>query len=140
MDLPFNVEIKTSSIPGAGLGAFAKVNIPKDFVLGNYEGEKVSIHSEGDYVLYMEGYNDNGKFIKMCIDAKDPALSSWARYINGEKDGIPKKNVKFFIRSFRRDGKLASCIGVQATRDIVRGEELITNYGPDYWDSYQSDS
>jgi SET domain-containing protein len=125
MKLPPIVELRNSSIEGAGIGVFATQSIEKDVVIGDYTGMEVDPETEGDYVLLIQGYDENGKEVLRCIDAQDKDHSGWPRYLNSVRrgDGL-KKNCKFFIN---RDK-----ISVKTTKDILSGEELLVDYGPDY--------
>lgn len=122
MNLPSFVCIKDSSIVEAGLGAFASEDIPAGRVLGDYTGAIVPEDSEGDYVLMVQGYNDKGREVSVCIDAESTD-SGWPRYLNSVRNGA-KPNCKFFINGDK--------ISVKSIRDISQGSELLVDYGPDY--------
>ena len=120
------ITVQTSTIPGAGLGAFAGRDLNAGVLLGYYLGEPCSPDADGDYVLFVSGYNNAGQYVEKCVDAQDPAKSSWARFINGVKPGDGRvPNVKFAIRGRK--------IGVYTLRNIRRGEEFLVDYGPEYW-------
>lgn len=119
--------IKPSLIPGAGDGAFAYKFIPKDTILGDYIGDECSEDSDGDYVLYVAGYNAYGEEIERCINAENKATSNWTRYINSIKQGDGRtKNAKFIVRG--RD-----TVSVKTIKDIQAGEEILVDYGNEYW-------
>ena len=118
--------VRESSIPGAGLGVFAWRDLEADLVLGDYVGEECDEDADGDYVLYVSGYNSKGKEVEMCVDAENKETSNWSRYINSVRAGDGRvKNAKFFIRG--------SGISVKTIRPIKRGEEVLVDYGPEYW-------
>ena len=118
--------MRESSIPGAGLGVFAWRDLEADLVLGDYVGEECDEDADGDYVLYVSGYNSKGKEVEMCVDAENKETSNWSRYINSVRAGDGRvKNAKFFIRG--------SGISVKTIRPIKRGEEVLVDYGPEYW-------
>jgi hypothetical protein len=124
------IKIKDSSIPGAGLGAFVTRDVESGTHLGDYKGEKCKEEDDGDYVLYVSGYTLKGKEVEMCLDAQDPEKSNWTRYINSIKAGDGRvKNAKFFIRSTSRD----VAIGVKTIRMISKGDEILVDYGAEYW-------
>jgi len=125
--VPDFVRIGPSRI--AGLGAFATKPIRKNQVLGDYTGDVVDDDAEGDYVLAVQGYNDRGRKVEVAIDAWNPHTSSWARYLNSVRGGAAP-NCKFFINGDK--------ISVRALRDIAVGEELLVDYGEDYWDDWDS--
>lgn len=120
------ISIRESLIPGAGLGAFAKQDIEANTFLGFYEGETCTDDDDGDYVLSISGYNARGDYITKCIDAEAlpwEGNTNWTRYINGIK--TETRNVTFYIRGNK--------IGVKSIKKIRRGEELLLDYGSDYW-------
>jgi SET domain-containing protein len=122
------IQIADSKIPGAGKGAFAKDAIEKGVVLGKYIGKECTQESDGSYVLAVEGYL-NEKFVQLCVDAEDLDTSNWTRYINGIKEEGDIKNVEFFL-----GGTFAKpIIGIRTIKKIVKGEELLLDYGPEYW-------
>jgi SET domain-containing protein len=125
MDVPNNVKIAKSTIPNAGLGAFATKHLKIGQILGDYTGEEVTEDADGDYVLMIQGYNSKGKSVNRFIDAQDPS-SGWPRYLNSIRkgDGL-KKNCKFFINGDR--------VSVKTLRDIEPGEELLVDYGQEYF-------
>lgn len=125
MDLPPNVFIAESTIPGAGLGAFAAADIREGQVLGDYTGRECTKYDDGDYVLHIMGHNGR-KNIERCIDAQDPVTSGWPRYLNSIKRGDGRsKNCTFFIN---RDK-----VSVKAIKKIKAGTELLVNYGNEYF-------
>jgi SET domain-containing protein len=131
------LEIKQSSIPNSGLGVFAKEPIAKGTAIGRYSGlgmnqealDKKYGTKTAEYGLTVTCSNaaDCGTvqasekhFHKVCIDAVE--FGNWACRINdGPHSGL-KDNV-----AFGDDGT------VYATKNIRAGEELLTNYGSDYW-------
>lgn len=126
MDLPPNVLIKESSIPGAGLGAFAAKPIFKNEILGDYTGRECTEDDDGDYVLLIEGYDSRGRRVNRCIDAQDPETSAWPRYLNSIRRGDGRvANCKFFINNTK--------VSVRAIVNIPAGTELLVNYGDEYF-------
>lgn len=125
MDLPDYIDIRTSSIPNAGQGAFATKLLYKGQILGDYTGKEVTEDADGDYVLMVQGYNSKGKEVNRFIDAEDPS-SSWPRYLNSIKRGDGrKKNCAFFINGDK--------VSVKTLREIQPGEELLVDYGHEYF-------
>ena len=123
IDAAARIEIKASLIPGAGQGAFARVPLAAGEYLGQYRGEKLT------HAQYIARYpQDRGGHYVMAImshfvDASNPALSSWTRYVNASDSPYNPLEANC---EFRKGGKL------HATRDIGPGEELLTAYGPEY--------
>ena len=119
VNLRGNIKIKTSTIPNAGLGAFAKINIPPGVIVGTYEGVRYDTYEElpkdSNYILYID-YGD------YYMDAKDPTKSNWTRYINDARNSGHVNNVMFTSRG-----------NVKTIKKIKKGEELFVSYGRSYW-------
>ena len=130
------IAIRLSSIAGAGWGAFADRDLRSDEVLGDYDGTLVDATASGPYVLAIEGYDEDGRDVQMCIDAADPATSSWPRFINSVRQGDGRVvNCRFFLRGRHRPRRGEVCkVSVRTTRPIARGDELLLDYGNEYWD------
>ena len=121
------LEVKESTIPGAGKGLFTKNFIPKGTRIIEYRGKKTT-WKDADH---REGSNA----YLYCIDLKHTidALTwpkSLARYINDAK-GLGKvkgisNNCEFVDVGFRAF--------VDATKDIPAGAEILVGYGKEYWD------
>lgn len=121
--------IQTSTIPGAGLGAFAIRNIPKGTYLGVYRGEKLTTSEYAERYPYDRGGVYVFSTSKFHLDARDESKSNWLRYINGcDKPSEPPHvcNVEF------RQG-----LHAYALTDITAGDELLTAYGPAYWTQFE---
>lgn len=122
------IEIKKSSIPGAGKGVFATKLIPKGSVMGYYKGK---LHTQDEYDhLNNKDYIFELKFRNQpnfYIDASSPKYSNWTRYVNGAR----KKSQKNMINT----DTYQQCFNIyfEALRDIQPGEELIISYGHHYW-------
>lgn len=108
------------------MGAFANENFSRGTILGQQIGRKCDLNANGDYVLSVEGYNEDGQYIRKCIDAEDLTKSNWTRYINSIRAGDGRtKNAQFRIVGQR--------IGVQAITDIPRGTEILVDQGNEQW-------
>jgi hypothetical protein len=126
VEVPAYIFIAKSSIPGAGLGAFAALDIEKHAILGDYTGEECSVDDDGDYVLYIQGYDNRGNEVERCINAANPETSGWPRYLNSIMEGDGRvANCKFFINK--------SKISVKAIAFIPKGQELLVDYGREYF-------
>jgi SET domain-containing protein len=125
MNCPNYIEIRKSSIYNAGKGAFALKLIKKGEIIGDYTGKEVDEDADGDYVLMIQGYNDKGKEVNRTIDAEDES-SGWPRYLNSVRkgDGL-RKNCTFFLNGDK--------VSVKTLRDIQAGEELLVDYGHEYF-------
>uniref|UniRef100_A0A915Q0V5 SET domain-containing protein n=1 Tax=Setaria digitata TaxID=48799 RepID=A0A915Q0V5_9BILA len=82
--LPAFFEIKTSKIPKAGLGVFAKMDIPIGLVFGPYQGILLSDPKKADQNGYSWEIRISGK-PSQYIDGSDPRYSNWMRYINSSR-------------------------------------------------------
>jgi SET domain-containing protein len=117
------LEIKQSTIPGAGDGVFTLRNIPKGEYLMQYLGREVDARNGevgGDYHLE---YSRN-----KLVDASSPTCGV-GRFLN---DGLSKKaNNCMFTK---RDGRP----WVRAIKNIPAGSELLLSYGVAYWRTWSS--
>jgi hypothetical protein len=112
------VELRKSSIPGAGIGVFAKVDISGGDNLGFYRGEWLTEKefengSSGIYTLALE----NG----IHIDAENHGYN-WVSRLNSPKGTNKKSNLYW-----DKDGQTFT------SRNIKAGEELLIGYGSSYW-------
>lgn len=120
------LEVKTSTIPGSGLGLFTKEFIPKNTLIIEYKG-RISSWKDADkdegrnaYLFRVKQYH--------TIDAR-PYVKSVARYANDAKGftrikGL-KNNCVYIIDGLR--------VFVESTRNISAGEEILIDYGKEYW-------
>ena len=132
--IPKSVEIRDSKI--AGKGAFAKKNIKKGTRLGRYMGKGMDAEAlDAKYGKNLANYclavvcsrpswcghkGKPHKSHKVCVDAFGEF--GWASMINdGPHSNIPA-NVAFSLGGF-----------VYALRDIGEGEEILVDYGPNFW-------
>ncbi|VDO19959.1 unnamed protein product [Haemonchus placei] len=83
MTAPAFISIKTSSIPNAGLGAFAEACIPVGMVFGPYQGILIDDASEAEKDGYCwELRSHTGPHF---IDGSNTQYSNWMRYINSSR-------------------------------------------------------
>lgn len=127
------VEVGTSTILQEVLGLagerglFAKVDIPKGTVIGVYYGplyttKEINRMYKGGLAKYVLG-SDQG----YCRDCVDETVSTLMRLINSNwKLGL-KPTVEFVDRVEKKD------FLVKAVRDIAAGDELLVDYGDEYW-------
>lgn len=78
----------------------------------------------GNYVVELP----NGHF----IDAEDAEQSSWGRFMNTEKEGSKKCNVKPFMKT-ETEGPEHTYPQMYTIRDVAAGEELCWDYGENFW-------
>jgi len=151
--------VKESTINNAGLGLFATTFFEEGTYLMKYEGE---IFSNEDQ--YFDRYpNGDGKYVAeiqralfqspVYIDGVDPSKSNLARYMNSAMSHHPQKlsstdnddgNINTAAASKtanviwkkQRYGKQAGSMYFYTLRNILDGEELLFDYGADYWNVF----
>jgi len=119
------LEVKESTIPGAGKGLFTSKFIPKGTRIIEYKGrirtwKEVEHEDQNFYIFYVS--EDH------VIDGSRNT-KSLARYINDAR-GLKKikglsNNCEFICDGLR--------VFVEATKDIPAGAELFLSYGKEYW-------
>ena len=123
------LEVKKSTIPGAGQGLFTKVFIKKGTRIVEYKGRLTTWKEvENDYKNgYI--YSINSKDV---IDAKTykKALGRYANDASGvvRKKGIPNNS------QYVSDGLK---IFIEAIKNIPAGSEILVAYGKEYWEVTQ---
>ncbi|HYO21776.1 MAG TPA: SET domain-containing protein-lysine N-methyltransferase [Flavisolibacter sp.] len=121
------LEIKESTIPGAGKGLFTKTAISKGTKIVEYKGtittwNAVRRDATNAYIYYVKP--------NYVIDARDHP-KSLARYVNDAK-GLVKTKGRTNNAKFSKDGLR---VFVVAIKDIEAGEEIFVEYGKGYWDT-----
>ena len=123
------IVVKTSNIPQAGNGAFAKTIIPKGTRIGEYNGKLLSLLEyealeDKSYVFEVAKKYQN-RYYLFYIDAM---RGDDLRYVNGAygEDQSSQINVESY--------QYAERIFFRATRTILPGEELLIDYGDNYWE------
>lgn len=123
------VEIKTSNILGANKGAFAKTLIQRGTRIGEYDGEILGVDEyeklQDKSYIFEVCKKYKGKYYLFYIDAK---YGNLLKYVNGAHSNEQKKRVN--VESYQ----YAERIFFRAKRDIVSGEELLIDYGDNYWE------
>jgi hypothetical protein len=116
------VEMKKSSIPGAGIGVFAKKDIQAGEDLGFYRGEWLGLDD------YSNGDRNFTYTLKLSIDGNDIYIDAeknaynWTSRVNAPKGTGMKSNIYW-----DSEGR------TYAKRNIKAGEELLIGYGSRYW-------
>ena len=119
--------LKKSLLPGAGLGLFTRVDIPKGKNIVEYKGRVVDwqdVRHEDGHNGYLFRLNR-----KLAIDAR-PYKKSLGRFANDAR-GIRKivglrNNSEYTVAKNR-------CY-ITSIRRIRKGEEILVPYGKAYWD------
>lgn len=123
-----SVYVSRSGIYGAGNGLFASKDIKKGTKIIEYKGVKKNKQdldrefSEDDVATYWVALQDGETF----IDASDIESSSLARYANGYNNNVFEYNAILQETS-------AGNIYIINTRHILKDEEIILNYGGNYF-------
>lgn len=137
---PF-VEIRKSTIPGAGVGVFALQELPKGFQLP-YIGKVYK--GEFDQIIKAIGRGNDLTYI-FHDDSNDLVIDAHPRY-NSTRCNVcfrmnePPKGTKasFEFVSSKGWAKRLTTIVARATRKIKSGEELFVHYGDQYDRSHYS--
>ncbi|KAK2899237.1 hypothetical protein Q8A67_010655 [Cirrhinus molitorella] len=126
-DLPREVCLCTSTVPGLGYGICAAQRIPQGTWIGPFQGvplplEKVQSGSVRNTRHLWEIYDQEGT-LQHFIDGNEPSKSSWMRYIRCARH-CGEQNM--MVVQYR------SCIFYRACADIPRGTELLVWYNDSY--------
>ncbi|XP_038143036.1 putative histone-lysine N-methyltransferase PRDM6 isoform X1 [Cyprinodon tularosa] len=126
-DLPREVCLCTSTVPGLGYGICAAQRIPQGTWIGPFQGvplmvEKLQSGAVRNTRHLWEIYDAEGT-LQHFIDGNDPSKSSWMRYIRCARH-CGEQNM--MVVQYR------SCIFYRACMDIPRGTELLVWYNDSY--------
>jgi len=118
--------VKTSTIPGAGLGLFTTVDIAKGTRIVEYKGRITVWKEVKNDSTNMYLYTINPRHV---IDARR-TKSALARYANDAK-GVTR--IKGITNNcvYINDGLRAY---IEAVKNIAAGAEIFVDYGKPYWD------
>lgn len=118
--------VKRSQIPGSGKGLYTKTFIPKGTRIVEYKGRittwKEVKHDWTNGYIYTINRN-------RVIDAKR-TLKALARYANDANGLVRVKGLKNNC-TYINDGEKAY---IESVKDIPAGNEILVDYGKDYWD------
>lgn len=140
--------VRIAHSPGKGMGAFATQSWAAGLVVGDYEGEMITKAQFGSRYgddpmtpadeewlksRTERGVSVTGEYVvkvhdDLYVDAEDPDMSSWCRFIN--HDARPNLALKVLPKGL--DGKPR--VWFTAKRSVAEGEELCFDYGPGFWD------
>ena len=118
--------VKKSSLPKAGKGLFTRIDIAKGTRIVEYKGRIEPWHA----VKSQDGINGYLMYINrnVVINAL-PSLKTFGRYANDAR-GLVRVNGVRNNSEYVSEGK--RCF-IEATRNIRAGEEILVNYGREYW-------
>lgn len=117
--------VKTSNLPDAGKGLFAKVDIAKNEIVTEYQGrlaawKDVENDADNGYIFHI---NDD-----LVIDASKD-LGSFGRYANDAAGLNRIKGLTNNAEYIEED----THVFIKAKRKIPAGTEVFVSYGPGYW-------
>lgn len=135
------LEIKMSSLVGAGLGVFTTIDIQPNQVICELKGRWITSKQweKMDYkkTLYSFYINKNN-----ILDSYSKQSNNFGRYINDANGSyyidethihtyFKKNNSKFVCK--KKKGDKHYRIWIVATCQIPAGSEIMVDYGEDYW-------
>lgn len=125
-----NLEIKTSTIPGAGLGLFyvGDKTVPAKTIITQYSGYRVTVQPNFDSIYLYEFSHD--KFLD-----SEPLDNYPGRYINDAQNTPFKNNVDWSGSARPMFKYNRQCVNIYTKCEIQPGEELFISYGEAYWNS-----
>lgn len=143
---PRKLTIKESRIKGAGKGVFAKENIRRGMIacsyMGLYSGDSDCNH-DSDYVWELtDPFRYKGKKIKF-VDGDPKAYGKFEQnpghfpnfgpLVNGAANKRQRKKINVEL------AQIGLVLYYRATRPINAGDELIADYGKEYFTSRDLD-
>lgn len=141
------LEVRPSSIPGAGDGLFATCDWQAGACIGEYFGAVSSeAPADGKYAWKVPVCRDASAVVhqKNKQELERCAPTRW-QFVDGWREPLPaeKRNPIRFVNSIRSADQRASLnvavrfergrVFYDATRHVRSGQELIVDYGPTYW-------
>jgi len=124
--------VKKSKLPDAGKGLFTTTRIKKGELIVEYTGEKLTWkqaerrYKNSDKMGYVFHISP-----KNCIDAL-PCPDALARYANDANATLSKK-----VKNNSEYQIIKRKAYIVATKSIKPGEEILVDYGDDYWEDVE---
>ncbi|XP_071094523.1 histone-lysine N-methyltransferase PRDM9-like [Haliotis cracherodii] len=120
--LPPGLEIRSSSIPNAGLGVFAIADFPTRTRFGPYEGDNIKdadvAHNSGYcWQVCVDGRGSH------FVDAANVETANWMRFVNCARTEDEQN-----VTAYQFEGN----IYYRSYKPILPGDELLVWYGQDY--------
>jgi SET domain-containing protein len=129
------LELDKSKIRGAGYGVFAKRDLKPGMKLGIYAGEVISeedaLQREDRTYFFRVNHGSGGSHI---VDARDNNYANILKFINGVKSSRQRKRQNCVSYQYK------SAIYYKTVSEVKAGEELLLDYGDDYWEEEESDN
>uniref|UniRef100_A0A7S0L0H8 SET domain-containing protein n=2 Tax=Coccolithus braarudii TaxID=221442 RepID=A0A7S0L0H8_9EUKA len=69
------------------------------------------------------------------LDGEDETRSAWTRFVNHSRRKANCASYFLVVSPTEESRYTLNSVYLEATRDISAGEELLIDYGPEYWDS-----
>ena len=150
------IEIKASTVPGAGLGLFARTRLPRGTVLGTYPGVviplsqnlvKLQKHPEceayiwrfSDNAFVIDPTNEVGKVDDVCIGGRDGLPGSQWLFSNVLRLSVPTALCRINEPPLGKDVNVVTDEDLQGRfvtfsleREVAPGEEFFIDYGLSY--------
>uniref|UniRef100_A0A8C1Q4G0 PR/SET domain 6 n=1 Tax=Cyprinus carpio TaxID=7962 RepID=A0A8C1Q4G0_CYPCA len=122
-DLPREVCLCTSTVPGLGYGICASQRIPQGTWIGPFQGVPLPLEKvqSGSVRNTRHLWEVSEGTLQHFIDGNEPSKSSWMRYIRCARH-CGEQNMMV----------VQSCIFYRACADIPRGTELLVWYNDSY--------
>lgn len=122
-----SLQVKKSTLPGAGKGLFTRTFIPKGSIITEYKGDITTwkkIQDDKGFNGYVFYINRNH-----VIDAR-PDRRHLGRYANDAKGVFKIRGVSNNAEYDVRNNK----VYIRAIAPINAGDEIFVAYGKEYWD------
>lgn len=131
------LEVKTSTLPNAGRGLFARRIIFRYDFIGCYIGEVLDYSARDDpgrdttycmetYEFVQKDKKTGKKYMVPRIIIDGACMENYMRWINDPREDKERINARAFQR---KNGEL----WIRAVRDIMPGREILMSYGEEYW-------
>lgn len=134
---PEKVYVAASRIPSAGKGLFAKQPIRKGEDICFYSGRLIDStdckFEDPSYVVEFE----LGRGFKLVGDFADQAPGIYANSVHPENDDVTQ-NARFVLSSKQVLQAGRGRFPLRAIKDIACKEEIIVNYGKNYWKTLEN--
>jgi SET domain-containing protein len=118
--------LKKSNLPGAGKGLFTRVDIPKGTRIVEYKGRLQpwkEVKDEDGYNHYLFKLNS-----RRAVNAL-PYKKALGRYANDARGFVRIKG----LRNNADYETKGNRVYIDARRNIKRGEEILVEYGGNFW-------
>jgi SET domain-containing protein len=125
-----SVEVKTSTIAGAGKGLFARQHFKRGDIITLYSGK---VLTDADPWPYGDDLYVVRLGLRKYLDGHERFTLDKKRHLGLRINHSPKnKNARFSYLASRIKNP-ARIVEIKATRRIAPGEEIFLDYGPEYF-------